>query len=360
VEDKPLERKIFWDDIPSAAFQKVKCCIEEGTCVSTGSIDCNNGQCSATVDFESIVTGEDSFSPNMASYASNEYECIVKFTASYGTEILKSSPATIACGVDGVGSFAGTAEGITKITGDPETDGWFKVGTSNQLGVYARQSNTSTFKVYTTSFVLTQDIVDASGGFNKGNILASLTEGSFKVGDLIVGVGLKWVGQQTGISNGNMFPKLDPDGKGFWRPSTSTVVENGAASGNPPDCPGDLGDGKIGSALVSSIGSDRAFRTFQVSCGPFQPFGTDFQNQDVAFQTELPMRAFGVTQDPSSANLPLSFEILFNDNALQRTSTGVVEFQNGWKFVLGAGSPNQEGGFVDAVGFSQPLACLSP
>jgi hypothetical protein len=74
VEDKPLERKIFWDDIPSAAFQKVKCCIEEGTCVSTGSIDCNNGQCSATVDFESIVTGEDSFSPNMASYASNEYE----------------------------------------------------------------------------------------------------------------------------------------------------------------------------------------------------------------------------------------------------------------------------------------------
>jgi len=358
VQNKPLERKIFWDDVPSASFQQVECCLEGGTCVDTGTIDCINGQCSGIVDFESIITGDESFVPNMASYASNGYECIVKFTAPAGTDVMESSPATIACGVDGVGDFAATSDGVMQISGDPETDGWFKVGISNQLGVYARKSNAATFEVYTTSFVLTQDIVDSSGGFNKGNTLASLTEGSFKVGDLLVGVGLKWVGEQTGITNGNMFPKIDPNGQGVWRPSTSTVVENGAASGNPDNCPADLGNGKIGSALVSSIGSDEAFRTFEVSCGPLQPFGNDFQNQDAAFQAELPMRAFGITEDPSSTNLPLSFQILFNGNAMQQINDlNIAEFVSGWKFVLGAGNNNQQNEFIDAVGFSQPMAC---
>ena len=364
VQSQPLKRKVFWTSVPNATFQEVNCCLNGSSICATALssvISCTGSSCLAQVDFETLVTVGTEKQQNMIAYADANYECTVTYKFPGGIETLKSNPAILVCGVDGAGAFAATTSGITQITGDPAADGWFKVGLSSQLGVYGKQKSNTAFEVYTTSFYLTQSIIDATSGYNKGNTKASLTLGSFQLGDRLIGVGIKWIDGQQGKNQG-MFPKIDTDGKGFFRPSTSTATADGMVSGSS-NCGTSTGlrNGKISSAVANPSNTNRAFSSFQVSCFPTKPFGADFLNTDggdpngAPFHTLLPMRAFGMT-DASSQ--PQSFEMIFNDDALRRNSSlGVVNFENGWKFVLGAG--NSDGDFTDTVGFTQPLACSS-
>lgn len=337
----------------------VECCLEGGQCLSQAS-SCTNGKCSAVVDFEPAVTGGEEKLKNMADYSSNKYECRVLYTIPPATFELKSKPATIACGVDGIGAFAANPEaGITQITGDPEADGWFKVGLSNQLGVYAKESPSTTFEIYATSFVLTEAIVKASGGFNVGNTLASLTLGSFEVDDLLVGFGFKWVGGQTG-GDGTMFPKVDPNGRGGFAPATSIALQNGV-TGYTGTC------GKIFNSAVP-YGTRSLIATFQVSCGvpSVNPYGTFNYLKDCTpdpncapFATDLPVRGFGQRNDDETTS---AFEFFYNENALQDAGIGAAEFENGWKFALTIQGTTkiENDGFTHVVGVPQALACPLP
>ena len=245
VQTEPLKRKIFWDDtIQGASFNKVNCCLNDTTvCAAAASsaISCSSGTCSATVDFSSLVIdlaipSDPAKVNNMRNFASNNYKCVIEYSFPPGTDVLKTDPATIACGLEGVGPLAASSAGISSITGDPEADGFFKIGNANESGVYARITEAANYlpqyDVYVTSFLWDDSISQTNGALQNPS--------QFSNGDLVIGVGYK-VTQQGTVNPGDTLLKVDPTfALESYRPSTNLATnkddDNGDGSGGAGEC----------------------------------------------------------------------------------------------------------------------------
>ena len=120
-----------------------------------------------------------------------------------------------------------------QITGDPERDGWFLLGSSDQLGLWCRYSTQERYNVYATSFYI--DTSTAVYGATAGNDAASFRAGSFVAGGtpgglLVVGIGFK-VAAGFASSNADTYTKIDPTGQGTTRPATTVGGTDGKCSG---------------------------------------------------------------------------------------------------------------------------------
>lgn len=352
VQGSPLLRKVMWmNDTTSpsapATFVSATCCLGETPstdCATSSASTCVGTSCSAEVNFESLVTGvvdDQTAIDKMTDFASNNFACTMEYTTPTGTEVT-SDPATIACGVDGVGALAATAAAPSQITGDPAADGFFNIGSSTQLGTYVRKTaggSIAPFDLYVTSFIWSDSISTSNGTPQDPSV--------FEVGDLVIGVGLK-----SAVANdrGNTGLKVDPfKATATYRPSTVVdVVSNGMGSNKGGEC----AIGRFNLQVQTTTGLYDHFD----SC-PTPPVGTP-----------LPRFSFTTATADVTPSLPLlpgnwfetvdetGFEILFKpeDIAAFQDTPG-VSFEAGWKFVMYGYFPGPLQ--TDAVGFGLPLAC---
>ncbi len=350
IESEPLLRKVMWiNETDTATFVSATCCL--GTdpstdCATNSTSSCDGTSCSAEINFQTLVEGvvdDEAAIAKMTAFASNNFNCTVDYMVPPGTE-LTSEPATIACGLDGAGALAATNAGPTQITGDPEADGFFKIGSSTQLGTYVRKTvgdSIAEFDLYVTSFIWSDSISPVSGG--------SLQEPSvFENGDLVIGVGLK---SSVANDRANTGLKVDPfNALETYRPSTVVDVDsNGMGSTGGGQC----AVGRFNLQVQNTKGLYDVYK----QCDP-----TDGERLDITTATAeesldplvllLPGNWFETDDDTG-------FEILFkpDDIATFQDTTG-VSFEAGWKFVMyGYFSSAFQ---TDAVGFGLPLSCPAP
>ena len=297
---------------------------------------------------------------NMISFASNNYECKVSYKFSPETVALESDAAVLACGLGGVGSFAANLTGISQITGDPEADGFFKIGFANESGGYIRTTGEPSyipgFEVYVTSFIWNDGIVEENGSERD-------SEPAFADGDMVIGFGYKVIQDGT-VDRGNTLVKVDPFALiESFRPSTILEPKpqaNGVGSGFGGDC-------TVGRFFLN-IGPDNAKsgKWYYISqCNPGDSENFDYTT-DIDLKTEakklLPGN-FYYNQDS-----PKTFEMLLNANQIFTSNfqnTPSVQFEQGWKFVLSGAirNPNPTPGVStfqsDGSGFGLPLACAT-
>lgn len=306
----------------------------------------------------------------------------------------------------------------TAITGDPQQDGWFRVGSSDQAGVYVAQKRTVKFDVYTTSFRLTQALVDSVQAARSssctsnypssgtpcaylGNAAEAFTSGgysSWAVGDTIIGIGFKYISGQVGTSQTTMFPKLNQDGRGtnsggIFAANDPVACSNATACPGASACPdvcgmpscslATCGNGSIASAAaVPYLTEGRIFSTFRLSgqdCtnlptgqGTGCPFGNEFLNTieipwvagdatnftNPSFHANLPVRSIG--RKRTSDSFTIAFEFFYSQEALARAipkfnGSFYKSFGAGWRAVIGAA--NSVGDFVETAILDQPLVC---
>ena len=353
IESEPLLRKVMWiNETDTATFVSATCCL--GTdpstdCATNSTSSCDGTSCSAEINFQTLVEGgvdDEAAIAKMTAFASNNFNCTVDYMVPPGTE-LTSEPATIACGLDGAGALAATNAGPTQITGDPEADGFFKIGSTLQLGTYVRKTagdSIAEFDLYVTSFIWSDSISPVSGG--------SLQDPSvFENGDLVIGVGLK---SPVANNRGNTGLKVDPfNAPETYRPSTVVDVDsNGMGSTKGGEC----AVGRFNLQVQTTTGLYDVFE----EC-PTPPPGTN-----------LPRFSFTTATADETIELPLlpgnwfetdddtGFEILFKPDDIATFQETVVpeSFEAGWKFVMYG---YFSGAFqTDAVGFGLPLSCPAP
>jgi len=308
-------------------------------------------------------------------------------TSNASTPVLTSQPKCADPSKD-----AGYA--ITTITGDPETDGWFRVGTSNQLGTYVKHSSQASFRLFTTSFVLTQSIIDAAKAVipssgNPGNTGESLEKGAFQVGDVIVGVGIKYINGHEGNEDMPITGSVNPDGTGLGL-LPATNVATCATDAYSERCGFssalNLGDFSI-SGSVDGNQNGRFYSRFRiitgidpsatancVSSGSTQTFGTTgcpygnnfidtigtdpIDNTNPTFHMDLPLRT--IVKRVASKTTIASVQLLYNVGKLQLDTHNNIagvpirDFASGWKFAFSHTTTLDD--FVNTVGTGQ-LVC---
>jgi len=280
----------------------------------------------------------------MTAFASNNFNCTVDYMVPPGTE-LTSEPATIACGLDGAGALAATNAGPTQITGDPEADGFFKIGSSTQLGTYVRKTagdSIAEFDLYVTSFIWSDSISPVSGG--------SLQDPSvFENGDLVIGVGLK---SSVANDRANTGLKVDPfNALETYRPSTVVDVDsNGMGSTGGGQC----AVGRFNLQVQNTKGLYDVYK----QCDP--TYGERFDITTATAEASLDPPVLLLPGNWFETDDDTGFEILFKPDDIATFQETVVpeSFEAGWKFVMYGyfSGPLQ----TDAVGFGLPLSCPAP
>jgi len=379
VEGEPLQRKLSWT-APSGIS------VTGYTVTCTNTADSADRRIAEVADpLTEVVIGDGTVgSTNTLLTPAAVYSCVVK-TLSGTSSSAASDQAFTNKPVCALSSDTGF--NIATVSGDPEADGWFYVGDSNQLGTYAKQSSATRFGVYITSFTLTQSIINAASSIpvsNPGNTGASLGLGAFEVGDVIVGVGVKYFDTQEG-SPTFVFGSINPDGTGVGL-TPATNVDECAADPDSATCGAtsaiNLGDFSNSGVLyvdgrfyatyriitsidppaVDCVGGNTGQSIGTTGC----PFGNQFLNtigepQDFAnpaFHMSLPMR--GMAKKATDSNNIQSIQLLYNVNKLQLdtqngiTDIAVRDFTSGWKFKFS--HMNTLNDFVDTVGMGQ-LVC---
>jgi hypothetical protein len=373
VEGEPLQRKLSWT-VPSQGATGY-------TMTCTNVADAGDVRVTtpspATATTVTVGSGAD-ISTNAPLKPAAIYSCKVRAQVGdiTGNESVATTTDTLECAAPTDTGFS-----VSKISGDPAADGWFKLGASNQLGLYAGGDSSAQFDVYMTSFRITQDIITASSatptGF-VGNTIASLDAGAFAVGDLVVGIGMKWTKDAIGSSN-TWYNSLDQDGTGVLSgsfeglkltPATAVPCTTGVSCGITSG--GATGTGGIRNANVFTQDVGKGFYMFRVvnaadgtssTCASSPaanvnagcPYG-DFIKSPTE---DVPLRGFGINSAPGG-NKAISYQFIYNVDKLKNGELPFVDpsvqpplkdFASSWLFKLANDPPQTE---VTGIG---QLAC---
>lgn len=215
------------------------------------------------------------------------------------------------------------------INGGISWAGWNSVGTSQTSGMWVKGSTTRTYDIYSTYFVL-----DA-GQTVSGNRLAngtagngvgytgedsgSLFSGSWKAGDRIVGLGVKYTGSTRGTT---FFFHRDAGGNNI-----SAASSFGAGNGSFSH---DVGDSS--SYMTTMPGNARGqVRQYSVWTGFSQNGSPQEGNFIVPYQVNgfsvpnpaMPTRSFAVL-DNGSQSLMTSAQYFLNIDAILRSNGGLT------------------------------------
>ena len=212
---------------------------------------------------------------------------------------------------------------MVDINGGSSWGGWNSVGSAQTSGVWVRGSTTRTYDIYSAMFTLdsTQTVggtrlADGAAGNGTaytGDSQASLFSGSWKVGDRILGVGLKYSGSSR-LST--IWVHVDWAGD-----SIQAASSVGAADGVYTANAGDLSVFSLGSAA----GAER-FRAKQyaVFTGFTADGGSNFVTPyGTSATTASPARSFAVLANGSTGSA-VSAQYLINIDAIVRSNGGAT------------------------------------
>ena len=211
--------------------------------------------------------------------------------------------------------------GLVDINGGTSWNGWTSIGNSRTNGVWMRGSTWRDYDIYATMFTLeaTQTVggtrvADGAAGNGvsyTGDTQASLFSGSWRAGDRIVGVGLRY----SDASQLRIFV-LMVDWAGDSMRAASTV---GATDGGYGANTGDLSI-----VALESSGSER-FRASQYSIanGVIGSGGNSVMPYGTTATTASPARGFAVLAN-GSTSAAISAQFFVNLDAIARSNGGAT------------------------------------
>lgn len=206
-----MKRQIAWiqpNESSKLTFGQVTCCFDD-TCHTYNSSTISS---EIDIDFSDFTLGENSTidASLMEACSRNGYECTVIACNDFGCSN-SSSAAQIVCPSNGFYT-------PSQITGDPEADGWFKIGDSGSLGTFVANLDgapgITNFGVYMTSFVWDENL-------EPQNVFKGFR--NFRTGDPVIGIGFVVTNR---IDTKSFEFKFDTNGLGPFRPSTTTVLSH--------------------------------------------------------------------------------------------------------------------------------------
>lgn len=209
--------------------------------------------------------------------------------------------------------------GIVDINGGTSWSGWTSVGNSRTAGMWVKGSTTRDYDIYSTEFTLDaaqtvngSRIADGAAGTGSGytgDSQASLFSGSWRAGDRIIGVGLRYSGTSR-LST--IWVHVDWAGDSI-QAASSVGASDGIYSANA----GDLSIYSLGGA-----GADR-FRAKQYSIFTAQSDGSN--NFIAPYGTSAtagsPARSFAVLAGGSTASATAA-QYFINLDAIARSNGG--------------------------------------
>jgi hypothetical protein len=235
----------------------------------------------------------------------------------------------------------GLAHGdVVAINGGSSWAGWTSVGNSQTAGLWVRGSTTRTYDVYSTSFTLdsTQTVggtrlADGAAGNGTaytGDTQASLFSGSWKSGDRILGVGVKYSGNSR-LST--IWVHVDWAGD-----SIQAASSVGAADGLYTANAGDLSVYSVGGA---NGGERHRAKQYSVFTGFTADGGSNFIAPYGTYATTAsPARSFAVLANGTTGSA-ISAQYFINLDAVARSNGGAT-------FGEGLLSPSTKVGFYES------------
>jgi hypothetical protein len=220
-----------------------------------------------------------------------------------------------------VAAGSGSALADIVIDGGASWSGWSSVASSQTSGVWINGATNRTYDIYRTSFTLSAtqgvsgtrlaDGAPGDGSGYTGDNAASLTSGSWQVGDRIIGMGIAYTGSTRGAT---WFFHTDRNGD-----SKSAASSFGASDGVSTSNAGDT------SSYISNVFFPRG-QVSQYSI--FTSFSSDGTNNFIFPYGQLPslampVRSFSILE-AGSAVRSQSMQFFINVDAVLRSNGGAT------------------------------------
>ena len=220
-----------------------------------------------------------------------------------------------------VAAASGSALADIVIDGGASWNGWTSVSSSQATGIWVKGATDRTYDIYRTTFTLTSTqgvsgtrLADGSAGDGSGytgNDNASLTGGSWQVGDRIIGMGISYTGSTRGST---WFFKIDTGADNVVPASTF-----GAGDGVTGSAAGDI------SAYIGNPYFPRGLvRQYSIFTAPSSGSSDNFiVPYGIGHSLAAPVRSFSIL-DPGSQVLARSIQFFINVDAVLRSNGGAT------------------------------------